>query len=164
MWYEILIEKEFVDYLTNDDNVFWYDCESGKKLAPKFNDYKDIVIGVTRAWNHPNLDAKELCYEECYKYMLLGFEHCKKYLSLSSYKNIFDIWHSISKQFGKPQYQVDIEQLSKEQCAVLIMYQFWSRMGVNTLFGFQQSGWLKKYLLALKNKCEDKPHTKSSNL
>ena len=64
----------------------------------------------------------------------------------------FTVWQSI----GSDRYAVDTELLTAEQCALLIMYPFWSRMGGSFEEHFYNSGRLKKYLCALKNKCDTK--------
>ena len=64
------------------------------------------------------------------------------------------IWHSIPTDQNTSCYDVDLEKLDAEQCAVLLMYPFFSRMGGSFEISFQEDGRLKKYLLALKEKSE----------
>ena len=66
------------------------------------------------------------------------------------------IWNSIWSQSNARTYDLDTELLSAEQCALLIMYPFWSRMDGSFEEHFYNSGRLKKYLCALKNKCDTK--------
>ena len=61
--------------------------------------------------------------------------------------NFIDIWHSRGCNYDTP-----IEKLSDEQCAVLLVYPFWSRMDGGFEVSFRNDGRLKKYLLALKKK------------
>ena len=62
------------------------------------------------------------------------------------------VWQSI----GSDRYAVDTELLTAEQCALLIMYPFWSRMDGSFEEHFYNSGRLKKYICALKDKCDTK--------
>ena len=159
MWYEILVADEFISYFSNDNNIFFTKESEEEILAPTFLRFRNIVGGVTRAFYHQE-DAASYAeiFEDLKEYDVLeGFNFCIKHISslnLSKY-HLTDIWHSIRGPRGEyTKYNIPTEKLSAEQCAVLIMYQFWSRMGIRGYPDFQKSGELKRYLLALKNKVE----------
>ena len=158
MWYEILIADEFIDYFSNDNNVFFTVENEKEILAPTFMRFRKIVLGVTRAFSYRGSAAEFadiLKYHKDYD-TLEGFNFCIEQIShLNLSKDyLIGLWHSILSAPEQSKYDIDTEELSAEQCAVLIMYQFWRRMGFSLETSFQESGELKKYLIALKDKVD----------
>lgn len=158
MWYEILLDDEFINYFGNDNNVF-FTIEDGKEvLAPTFLRFSKIIYGVTTAFVHQsNADFHAAIFQDIGAHdTLRGFNFCIEHISSLNLSRhyLFDLYNSISSSEGLSKYDIDPEELSAEQCAVLIMYQFWGRMGVRTETSFQESGELKKYLFALKDKVD----------
>lgn len=153
MWYEILIEDEFIDYFGNDDNIFYIIENEKKVLAPTFSRFADIVHGLTYAWSFPQLLISEMSefQEECPDFYR-AFVFCKKNQPSFDERHLNKIWKSIPVGFDFSHYRVDLNKLNAEQCAVLLMYPFWSRMGGSFEISFQEDGRLKKYILALKEK------------
>ena len=156
MWYEIFVDDEFINYFSNDNNIFFTIENDEEFLAPTFSRFSKIVYGVTRAFTHPQNAAHITEYFKYFKEydMLEGFNFCIEHTSSLNLNHnyLLDLWHSIPSTPEYSKYEIPTEELSAEQCAVLIMYQFWGRMGVRTETLFQKSGELKRYLLALKKK------------
>ena len=156
MWYEILVNNEFADYFINN-NAFPQDAQERQEANKMLNEYSEIVCGVIIAWNFYNISPEK---RDCIiKASLEGnaaraYEFCCDQIYLSKATAFHEIWHSISTNANESKYSVDISQLTAEQCAALIMYPFFSRMDGSFEKEFQESGNLKKYLLALKSKCE----------
>jgi hypothetical protein len=155
MWYEILVENEFADYFINN-NSFLQDAAEKRKADEMLNGYSEIIYGATIAWNFYDDIKKEQIRESLTNFSqnaVRSFDFCCSQIHLSQAKFLHEIWHSISTNANESKYCVDISHLTSEQCAALIMYPFFSRMGGSFEKEFQESGGLKKYLLALKNKC-----------
>lgn len=166
MWYEIFVDDEFLDYFGNDNNVF-FTIEDGKEvLAPTFLRFRKIVSGVTRAFAHQSRAEywmNEL--RDIGEYdMLQGFKFCFERISSLNFGkyHLVDIWHSIPRG-ERSKYDVDTDDLSAEQCAVLIMYPFWGRMGIRDETSFQSSGSLKRFLFVLKEKVDKARQENRSN-
>ena len=159
MWYDILVKDEFINYFCDDNNVF-FTIENGEEiLAPTFLRFRKIVGGVSRAFTYQEriIDFSQVL-EDIGEYdMLEGFNFCTEQIAHLGLGRdyLIDLWHSIQTTPECSKYDVPTEEISAEQCAVLIMYQFWGRMGVRTETLFQESGELKRYLLALKQKVEE---------
>ena len=158
MWYEILIKNEFADYFINSD-LSVQDTAEKQKADEMLDGLKKIVKGVSNAWSHyydPTFKGHKWVHRDGLKYYsqiaLDAFDFCCTQIHLSKAKSLPEIWHSIPNNPGESKYSIDVSQLTAEQCAMLIIYQFWARMGVSTLKDFQESGGLKEYLIALKNK------------
>lgn len=152
MWYEILLNNEFADYFMNSDGL-----ESNKEKDKKMlQDYEDIILGITYAWvfyEDKQAEKARKNIKSTDENILKAFEFCRSQMHLTETKALGDLWQSACKQFNVASpYEVDVELLSAEQCAFLIIYPFWARMGYSFLDEFQESGDLKKYLLALKRK------------
>lgn len=158
MWYEIFIDEEFLNYFGNDNNAFFTMEDEKTVLAPTFLRFRHIVYGVTSAFaNQSNADRFAELWQDTGEYDILrGFNFCIEHISsLDLGKDyLIDLFHSIPSSEGQSKYDIDPNELSAEQCAVLIMYQFWGRMGERTEAFFQESGALKKYLFALKDKVD----------
>ena len=158
MWYEILTENEFADYFIDNDPIVQGITE--KQNAEKMLDgLRKIVYGVTTAWNchvSPTRKDHKWVYRDGLKYYsqiaVNAFDFCFSQIHLSKAKSLPEIWHSILNTPGESKYSVDLSQLTAEQCAILILYPFWSRMGGSFEKEFQESGELRKWLIALKNK------------
>ena len=158
MWYEILTDNEFAEYFINSDPSV-QDSAEKQKADEMLDGLRKIVRGVSHAWScyyRPTFKDHKWVYRDGLKYFsqlaLDTFNLCCSQIPLSKAKSLPEIWHSIPNNPGESKYSIDVSQLTAEQCAMLIIYQFWARMGVSTLKGFQESGGLKKYLIALKNK------------
>ena len=158
MWYEILTENEFADYFINSDPLA-QDTVEKQNEDKALDGLRKIVRGVTGAWNcyyRPTVkDFKEV-YRDGLKYYsqiaVNAFDFCFSQIHLSKAKSLPEIWHSIPNIPDESKYSVDLSQLTAEQCAILIIYPFWSRMGGSFEKDFQESGELRKWLIALKNK------------
>lgn len=155
MWYKIFIEDEFINYFSDENNTFTI-IENGQKvLAPTFARFADIVAGVTYAWvlsNTPKANMDNL--RENYPDVFRGYAFCRENQPLKDEMYLSKIWHSIPTAQNESRYEVDLEKLNAEQCAVSLMYPFWSRMGGSFEISFQEDGRLKKHLLALKRKID----------
>ena len=159
MWYEILIDDEFLDYFSNDNNIFFTTEGEKRVLAPTFLRFRHIIYGITQAFLHQsNCDYFIQLFQDIGEYDILrGYKFCIEQISSLNFdrKYLFNLYNSVpcgGENYSK--YDIDPEELSAEQCAVLIMYQFWRRMGVRTETFFQESGELKRYLFALKHKVD----------
>ena len=154
MWYKILIENEYADYFINNESFLI--TESNEKTARMLGGYADIVSGVTYAWTYregEKSDRLALAVKDMGADISRAFDFCCEHLHLTQTKALSDIWNSIPRENNESCYSVDVDYLNEEQCAVLIMYPFFSRMGSSFEKNFQESGDLKKYLLVLKSKC-----------
>jgi hypothetical protein len=154
MWYEILTENEFAEYFINTDPTL-QDEEEKQKADEMLDGLRKIVRGVSTAWAHyysPRKDVLRQGLKYYSQFAVNSFDFCYRQIHLSKAINLPEIWHSISNNQGESKYSIELSQLTAEQCAILIIYQFWGRMGVSTLKYFYESGGLKKYLTALKNK------------
>ena len=155
MWYNILIEDEFIDYFSDESNTFTITENGQTVLAPIFARFADIVRGVTDAWtlsNIPNVNINPL--RENYPDAFRGYVFCKENQTSPDERYLAKIWHSVPNSENESRYDVDLEKLNAEQCAVLLMYPFYSRMNGSFEISFQEDGRLKKYLLALKKKAD----------
>ncbi len=152
MWYDMLIQDEFIEYFSNDNNVF-YTIENDKEiLAPTFLRFSNIINGIVTAWTFNDLPIEKLepiC--EYDKEALSSLYFCRKQIE-NEKRSLPSIWHSIPCDPIYSRYNVNIDKLNAEQCAVLLIYPFLSRMDGSFELQFQQDGRLKKYLLALKEK------------
>ena len=158
MWYEILTQNEFADYFINSDPLA-KDTEEKQNADKALDGLKKIVYGVTYAWtcyDMPTDKDYKGAYRDGLKYYgqiaVNAFDFCFSQIHLSKAKSLPEIWHSILNTPGESKYSVDLSKLTAEQCAILIIYPFWSRMGGSFEKDFQESGELKKWLIALKNK------------
>ena len=154
MWYEILVENEFADYFINNDSCL-QDAAEKKKADEMLGGYSEIVYGATIAWDFYDDPKKERVREKLAGFSqnaVQAFDFCCSQIHLSQANFLHEIWRSISTNANESKYCVDASQLTAEQCAVLIMYPFFSRMGGSFEKEFQENGNLKKYLLILKNK------------
>ena len=158
MWYEILTENEFADYFINSDPLV-QDIAEKQKADKMLDGLGKIVRGVTSAWTcyySPPYKDHKWVYRDGLKYYsqiaLNAFDFCCNQIHLSKAKSLVEMWHSIPNPPGESKYSIDLSQLTAEQCAILIIYPFWSRMGGSFEKDFQESGELKKCLIALKNK------------
>ena len=158
MWYNIFIEDEFVNYFSDESNTFTT-IENGKQvLAPTFFRFSRIVRGVTAGWTQSQiaLPAEYMDYMEKNEPDLFrGYTFCIANKTSNDRRYLSNIWISVPREQGESPYDVDLAKLDAEQCAVLIMYPFWSRMDGSFETSFQEAGHLKKYLLALKNKVDE---------
>ena len=153
MWHKIFIEDKFINYFDNESNIFTVTKNDRKVLAPTFSEFADIVNGVTLAWTMPWLPISEI--EKMASEnpgILRGFTFCTENKSSQNDRYLPELWCAIPVGQNESPYDVDTESLNAEQCAVLLMYPFWSRMGGSFEISFQEDGLLKKYLLALKKK------------
>lgn len=135
-----------------------------------FLQYRRIISGITFAWN-------------CNTYLNMGLqvdinkekERMKKAPADISYGffccvnggmekgvKLADYWQSIIYDPNKSRYSVDVELLSCEQIAILIIYPFWSRMGGSFETRFLDDGRLLKYMKALKKKVEERNNAEES--
>lgn len=157
MWYKVFIDDDFLNYFSNDDNVF-YTVEGDEEiLAHMFSRFRDVLEGATYAWTLPNISlahARE-AMENASEDLVRSFIYCRENFPKNRTENIYDILNSIPIDSGESRYDTDVEKLSAEQCAVLLMYPFWSGMGGSFETYFQEDGRLKKYLLALKKKVDE---------
>lgn len=151
MWYEILISNEFAHYFMNGASC----DDSDDTVIQMLKGYSDIVNGVIFAWSICKKEfdnANKINIENLEANFNKSFQFCSSNLHLSKAKCLLDIWESIATQFNEARYCVDVDLLSAEQCAILIIYPFCSRMGGSFEMDFYKSGELKKYLCALKSK------------
>lgn len=151
-WYEVLIRDEFIDYFSNENNVFYKTVGESKILEPQFEKYKAIIICITKAAEFGKEPSE--FYERVMKnkpYLNLEYSYWTDYKS-PRVGSLSKIWQTIPKGEHRGHYETSPENLTAEQIAVLIMYPFWSRMGGSFETIFLDDGRLKKYLLALKRK------------
>ena len=155
MWYDILIDNEFIEYFSNESNTFTI-IENGQKLlAPTFSRFYDIVTGLTYACTLSNIKQSGMdCLKQNEPDVFRGYAFYKENQPSQDESYLAMIWQSIPTDQNTSRYDVDLEKLDAEQCAVLLMYPFFSRMGGSFEISFQEDGRLKKYLLALKEKSE----------
>ena len=151
-WYDLLITDEFIDYFCNGSNIYYTDFKNKWEYIPQplFKKFADTVDGITFAFarygNPPEWFL--LRNENIYN----AYINCQKLMP--PIITLADIWQSIEVEKNCSQYQADVKDLNAEQIAVLILYPFWSRMDGSWEIDFLDSGKLKKYLLALKEKSE----------
>ena len=162
-WYEVLIRDEFVDYFSNEKNKFYKVIDGREILEPQFDKFKEIIIGITQAAGFG--EAPFFIYEhiiETKPNMYLGYSYWTHYKNLRE-GSLTKIWQSVPNGENSGRYEIDPENLSAEQIAVLVMYPFWSRMGGSFETTFLDDGRLKKYLLALKKKHLEETNKDSEN-
>lgn len=155
-WYEILIKKEFVDYFSNEENNFYKVIDDKIIKDTMFQNFSDVVNGITMANNHMQCSCADRYSEEhnllrIPPHMYLGFRLAYDGLlrEQKTFKKILNlqIGSSITSL-----YKLDPMSLSADKIAILILYPFWSRMGGSFETTFLDDGRLRKYLLALKKK------------
>lgn len=155
-WYDLLITDEFVDYFSDDSNIFYTkkdNAEHGYTPQSIFAKFVDTVNAITYAFQRLSLSND---------FFLSSFKNkpviCDAYIrcqnSMPETITLADIWKSIKCDEGDTPYQVDVKTLNAEQIAVVILYPFWSRMGGSWEIEFLDSGRLKQYLLELKRKAQ----------
>lgn len=146
-WYDILVRDEFIDYFSDESNEFYRTCDGEVKYAPQFKRFCDVIYGITVAFNR----FRPSIYEHLKQTVPDVYEGCDFCKDKLPEESLADYWRSIDDG-DKGKYSVDRSTLSAEQLAVLIMYPFWSRMGGSFEKDFLDSGMLKQYLLALKDR------------
>jgi hypothetical protein len=154
MWYEILVKNNFADYFMNSDS----NAQDESTTLQMLDGYADIVSGVTISWmffdkRDPDFVSGIISNED--QHIKLAFEFCHSRLDSTTTTNLGEVWSSIPVNPDQSCYDIDTNLLNAEQCAVLIMYPFWSRMGGSFEKEFAIDGRLKKYLCALNNKCNN---------
>ncbi len=154
-WYDLLITKEFLDYFSNDDNIYYTVVNDKEEYNPQplLKKFADTVTGITYAFaRYSNSSELLLSMKEKEPDIYNAYINCQKLMP--PIITLADIWQSIKIEENYSPYQVDIKSLNAEQIAVLILYPFWNRMGGSWEIDFLDSGRLKKYLLELKEKSE----------
>lgn len=157
MWYKILVEDEFIEYFSDENNIFTVLKDGEKEMAPMFARFRDAVTGVTYAFSLPELKQSSIDHlREDEPDIYRGFAFCREHQSKvqKDSRYLAKILHSIPTDLKALKKEDKLERLSAEQCAVSLMYPFWSRMGGSFEIEFQENGGLKKYLLALKKKVD----------
>ena len=152
MWYDILVKNKYAEYFINSNGT-----EDAEATAKMLRGLAGVVSGATTSWafcDRRDADFVAVATEYMDADEKLAFEFCHSNLGSTSTTSLSDVWQSIPTEDDQSKYDVDIELLSVEQCAVLIMYPFWSRMGGSFEEQFAADGRLRKYLRALnvKNK------------
>ena len=159
MWYDILIDNEFIEYFSDESNTFTIIENDQKLLAPTFSRFADIVTGLTYACTLSNIKQSGMdCLKQNEPDVFRGYAFYKENQPSQHESYLAMIWQSIPTNQNTSHYDVDLENLNAEQCAVLLMYPFFSRMDGSFEISFQKDGLLKKYLLALKEKSEKARH------
>lgn len=155
-WYEILIKKEFIDYFSDEENVFYKVVDDDIIKDGMFQNFSDVVNGITMAHSHVQCGCADRYSEDNYflkipPYMYFGFRvACDGLLrEQKTFKEILQLQPGSSIV---SLYKLDPMSHSADKIAIMIIYQFWSRMGASNEIEFLESGRLKKYLLALKAK------------
>ena len=153
MWYEILVKNQVADYFINGEPA------NEETAAQMRKEYADIVYGVTTAWTLCKDQKDDTVQEQIARLgesAYTAFDFCRSHMPFSAANSLSQILQSIRTQFHERFYDIDLSLLNEEQCAVLIMYPFWSRMGGSFEEEFLTRGDFKKYLCALKSKLEQK--------
>lgn len=153
-WYDLLVTDEFVDYFSNDNNVYYeYIDDKGKyKPQPLFEKFIGLVNEITLAFTLHDLSPKALCrVKDLYPIAYMIYAE-----RLTPSDNLSEIYRSIKTEKNQSMYQVDVDTLNAEQIAMMILYPFWSRMGGSFEIDFLESGDLKKYLLELKKRAGER--------
>ena len=155
MWYEILIENEFAEYFINSEAAP-QEADERQMADAMLAGYSELVYGVMIAWSFYDAFTKEKIRQSLAGYSqnaVRAFDFFCDRIHLSQARTFHELWRSIPRDADRGVYSVDVSQLTAEQCGALIMYPFFSRMDGSFEKEFQESGRLKKYLLALKSKC-----------
>ena len=155
-WYEMLIDQKFIDYFSNEENIFYTKINDKIVKAPMFENFSDVVDGITMAQSYihyGNADrySNDHNFLRIPPYMYSGFRVAYEGLlrEQKDFEKILNLPHGSSTG---SLYKLDPMALSADKIAVLILYPFWSRMGGSFEITFLDDGRLKKYLLALKKK------------
>ncbi len=156
VWYELLISDEFIEYFSDENNRFYSVKDNKVVLEPMFQKYKDIIYGITyaplvaEAFQKRGYDASENMKEYAPN-VYLGLKSAIDYFR-SNNTTIIELLNKPKGSATAELYNADPEKLTADQIAVLIMYPFWSRMGGSWEEVFLDRGYLKKYILILKDK------------
>ncbi len=149
MWYKILVENEFADYLINCADSP-QNADDEQKTEQMLKEYSDLVYGVVIAWafyDSPKIDKIAEGLAKMSPLAVYSFDFCLNHIPLTKTKNLGAVFHSIPRDS-------DLESLSAEQCASSLIYPFLSRMGQPSFEKeFLMSGGLKEHLVVLKSKC-----------
>lgn len=166
-WYETLIKKEFIDYFSNEQNSFYKVVEDKIIKDDIFQNFSDVVSGITMAHSHVRCGFADRYSEDNYfskisPYMYFGFRvACDGLIrEQKTFEKILNLQRGSSIT---SLYELDPMSLSADQLAILILYPFWSRMGGSFETTFLDNGRLKKYLLALKKKHLEETKKDSDN-
>ncbi|MBQ8605757.1 MAG: hypothetical protein IJ408_03390 [Clostridia bacterium] len=150
-WYEILVSDEFFDYFCDESNVFVIDVNGKQQRAPMFERYCYLVSGVVKGYAFSLFDvAVEPSYDVMDPDFRTGFVACKN-LVRGKKRSVPDFYSSAREKLSEG---VDLQDLTAEEIAALIIYPFCSRMGGSFEIDFWRSGNLKRHLIALKRKVE----------
>ena len=155
MWYKLLTDNEYAEYLMHEDdpeNNTEKQEENALKMLDKLG---DIVYGVTMAWSfrQDGSQPPPTSTLGMPRHMFEAYTNCIKILNNTTTASLPEILNSIPQ--GDRGSNTYLDTLTPEQCAVDLMYPFWSRMGGSFEQEFRKNGELKRYLLALKNKLEN---------
>ena len=157
-WYELLILDHFVEYVKSDPD---YEKDFKNKNSV-INHFWDVSEGFTFGniiREHPS-KAKDAAKD--IKGLGYGWWVLKGYWVYINDEDNERAIGAIAKSIREKDetrsfYEHDLKELSEVQLAFLIMYSSWSRLGCHDRkYEFTTSGDLKKYILALKQKCEAK--------
>ena len=148
MWYELLIDNEYADYLMNEQEI----GGDAERAAWALDGLDIIISALTYVWTFDDFSPSQIeaIRESLNKWdanALRAFDYGRARKHLSKAKQLGEITRSAR--------DLDLEEMSAEQCAVWLMYPFWERMGGSFEKEFHKSGNLKKGLSALKRKCAE---------
>jgi len=150
-WYEILIQDKFVDFF-KPHNMEVFRTTNGKGIFhPVFEEFRGIVLGMTSACSVGDWNRKEIgeSLARSNPHEAVGYNHFLDTCP-GGQGRFAEVWQTIQDP-----YETDVESLSAEQVAVLILYPFWSRIGGNFEIEFAQDGRLGMYLRTLKKQILD---------
>lgn len=147
-WYEILIQDKFVDFFKNHNTEVLASANGKDAAHPLFEEFRGIVLGMTMACSLGDQNRKQISESlaKTSPHEAVGYDHFLDTCP-NGERRFADIWNSMQDP-----YETDVESLSAEQIAVLILYPFWSRMGGNFEEEFAKDGRLGRYLCLLKKK------------
>lgn len=148
-WYSELLKKEFVDYFSDEDSIYFTVTAKGKIYNDIYDRFKKTVDWLLCFANYDN----DCCFEDTLYYMIDDKEDDIYKLAEAFFKrekrpDFKRIYHSIQDNV----FNCDIESLSTDQLAVGLIFPFASRMGGSFEDDFAESGRLREFVLTLYNK------------
>ncbi len=149
-WYSGLLTKEFVDYFSDENAVYFTETDSGKMYHDTFKRFRDAVRDLTALSLYKSFEESFLSRitdKDEARFLYLR-ELAEPFFGDERRPDFTEVYHSIKGNM----FECNIDELSADQLAVGMMFPFWSRMGGSFEDEFAESGRLRQFIMALYKK------------
>ena len=149
-WYSGLLTKEFIDYFSDENSIYFTVNSSGKIYNDTFNKFRDAVLYLTAFSQWENFEDSLYYHikDKDEEFFLYLSELADPFFGDERRPDFTEVYHSIKGNM----FECNIDELTADQLAVGMMFPFWSRMGGSFEDKFAESGRLRQFIIALYNK------------